>query len=474
MKASWVFVPGKQKGSRQKKKMRKQSRSFLLSFCLIAGMLLGGCTSFVGVDSLLASPQLAGDQQEIYNALVKSVTGDIQLVYPRTGSYKSAITLLDIDNEQTEEAIAFYELNSGATGQNASMPLRVNILDRREDRWVSVYDMGVDADEVEKIDLLYSDDGSIYLVVGYNYAAASDKQVKVYQFIDNILTVKQEFNALNYEVCDLDEDDGDEIVKLISVASPGKDGENTQSHVEAKLIQVRGRSFMDANQVLMYPPVTEYAQIHVGKLSDGKAAVFIDGMVGTQMVSEILYCDGSNYLKNLLYDGTEESLGSLALTQRSAGIYSMDVEGDGSYEIPQMLVAPGYEHKERYEQIYFTYWHSYSSSGSHRSYCSYTDFSLGYVFRMPSSWGDKVTAEVSAVDNEVTFYEYDPHTGERGTAILSIRVMSRSAYSTGEVSGKYQKLFISGQFVFLFDSHNDMSALSLSENHVRDSLYLLS
>ena len=39
---------------------------------------------------------------------------------------------------------------------------------------------------------------------------------------------------------------------------------------------------------------------------------------------------------------------------------------------------------------------------------------------------------------------------------------------------EYQKLFISGQFVFLFDSHNDMSALSLSENHVRDSLYLLS
>ncbi len=445
---------------------------FLLLFLPIIVFGMSGCTSFMSVEGLLSPPQFEGDQQEIYEALKKSIGGEPDLVYPRTGTYKSAITILNIDDEESNEAIAFYKITATTAGGTVTLPLRVNVLDRRDDKWVSVYDMGVDADEVEKIDLLVADT-ELYLSVGFNYKAASEKQVKIYRFENNILSLAYDFSAVNYEVFDLDEDDNDEIIKLISVPSYTEDGEAGVPHVEATFVQVMGKSFLEVNQVMMYPGVTEYAAIHVGTLSDGKAAVFLDGLVGTQLVSEILICNASGSLVNLLYDGTEESLPNILQTQRSSGVYTTDVEADGSYEIPQMVAAPGYEEKERYEQLYFTYWHNYNSRGIQRSYLSYADFTLGYVFRMPSSWEGKVTAEISAVDNEITFYEYDANTGERALPILSIRIMSRSGYQNSEISGKYQRLFNSGQFVYLYYAHNNISKLTLSEEIIKDSLYQL-
>ncbi len=452
--------------------MKNKPVKIILPIFLLAVMLAcSGCTSFMSVETLLSPPRFEGDQQEIYEALDKSIDGEVSLVYPRKGDYKSAITMLNIDDEETDEAIAFYKIPSTAAG-TVTLPLRVNVLDRRNDKWVSVYDMGVDADEVEKLDLLQTDLG-VYLAVGYNYKAASEKQVKVYRFENNILSAAEEFSAINYEIFDLDEDESDEIVRLYAMPGVTEDGQAGPPMTRAALIQVMGRSFLTANEVTMYPGVTEYTAVHVGTLSDGKAAVFLDGLVGTQFVSEILVCGENGSLQNLLYDGTEESLPGLLQTQRPFGVYTMDVEGDGSFEIPQTVAAPGYEDKERYEQIYYTYWHNYNSYGIQRSYLSYADFSLGYVFRMPGSWEGKVTAEYSAVDHEITFYEYDAVTGEKALPILTIRIMSRSNYLGSEISGKYQRLFNSGQFVYLYYAHNDISKLTLSEEIIKDSLYLL-
>lgn len=451
----------------------KTRRTALAALLLTAAVVLSGCTSFMGVETLLSPPKLEGDQQEIYDALAKSVSGEIHLVYPRTGSFKSAVTLLNLDEEETDEAIAFYTKSGSNTSAGAvSMPLRVNILDRRDGQWVSVYDMGVSADEVERLDLMKAD-GFTYLVVGYNFAGTSGKQVKIYRFLHNILLPVKEFDAVNYVVCDIDSDEYDEIVKLVQVSDVGEEGEVVSSHVEAKLVQVMGASFLEGNQVKLYPSVTDFMQIHVGRLRDKTPAIFLDELVGGQMISEILVYGDRGRLKNLMYDGTEESLGSIAPTQRQAGIYSADVDGDGSVEIPQMVPAPGYEMKERYEQIYFTYWNQYDISGNHHDFGSYTDFTLGYLFKMPAAWHNRVTAEVSTVDKEVTFYEYDQNSEERGVPVLSIRVMNRQTYLSQGVSGKYKKLAVNGQFVFLYYTHNEISKLSVEETTIKGNLFFL-
>jgi hypothetical protein len=452
--------------------MKRRFFAFLL-LC-VAVLSLTGCTSFVGVENLLSPPALEGDQQEIYTALCKTMTSTPDLIYPVKGNYRSAITILNIDKEETEEAIAFYSISASATtGTNVTMPLRVNVLDKQDGEWVSVYEMGIDADEIEKIDLLHTDD-AVYLVIGYNYSTSSEKLVQAYQFKDHILSMVKSFSAINYEVCDLDEDGADEIVKLVSKTRAATEETPEENYIEAQLVQVTGKQFMSSGFAAMYPTVTEYAAVNIGKLYDGKTAIYLDGIVGSQMISEILFCDDDGKLENLIYtDDPELAATRLGYTQRQSGIYSQDINGDGIYEIPQTVVVTGYEDKERYEQVYYTCWRNFTQGGGQHSYMSYTDYSLGYVFRLPTAWDKRVTLEVSSADHEVTFYEYDAEGGERGLPILSIRVMSRSDYESDDLHGKYSELTTSGQLVFLYYSHNDISSFALSDETVKNSLYLL-
>ncbi len=179
--------------------MKIRYKILSLLVCMAVLLSFGGCTSFVGVEGLLSPPQLEGDQQEIYNALCRSVTGEPDLVYPIKGKYKSAITLLNIDDEESMEAIAFYATSQNTAGGITTMPIRVNILDLRDGNWVSVYDMGVDADEVEKLDVVRSK-GQRYLAVGYNYAGTPEKQVKIYRYADNILSAINFVISLHFSV----------------------------------------------------------------------------------------------------------------------------------------------------------------------------------------------------------------------------------------------------------------------------------
>ena len=75
-----------------------------------ASLFLSGCTgmSFT-VDGLLNAPKLTEEQGEIHEALTAAVGGSITLKYPRNGDNRSAFVIADLDGEQGEEALVFYE-----------------------------------------------------------------------------------------------------------------------------------------------------------------------------------------------------------------------------------------------------------------------------------------------------------------------------------------------------------------------------
>ncbi len=456
--------------------MRKRFFQFwALCASVLICLQLSGCTSFVGVENMLVPPQLEGDKQEIYNALSKSVAGNMELVYPQKGEYKSAITQIDIDNEPTNEAVVFYRIDSAATSTTVTLPIRLNILDKRDGKWVSVYEMGVDADEVEKVELFHAGEET-YLAVGYNYVGLNEKKVQIYRFSDYILSVEHEFQAINYEICDLNEDGDSEIIKLVSTAKEKtEDGAPALPQVSAQLVQLVGEGFLPTSSVPMCPLVSEYSAVNIGKLTDGKPAIYLDGVSGSQLISEILLCDENGMLQNLIYFEPDEETAESRVpqTQRLSGIYSLDINHDGVYEIPLLVLVPGYEQKERYEQLYFTNWNEYSSTGRRSGYLTYTDYTLGYAFKLPKRWEGVVTAEVSSADHEITFYEYDGKAGERGVPVLSVRVISRSDYQPQGLHSKYSVIAVNGQLVFLYYSHNGISDLALSESTIQKNLYLL-
>ena len=132
----FIHAPFLQKGVRVMCKAVSFNTILKAAAALLAAFMLSGCSS-ASVDTLLAPPKLSEEQSAVYDALVKSVGDDIRLQFPKSGDYRSAFVFADIDDEPENEAVVFYE-KTGEVQSGAN--IRINIIDRRDGKWTSVYD----------------------------------------------------------------------------------------------------------------------------------------------------------------------------------------------------------------------------------------------------------------------------------------------------------------------------------------------
>ena len=111
---------------------------------VIVSAALSSCSA-ASVEELLSPPRLDEEQTAIYEALRTAAGGSVSLKYPKSGQYRSAFVVENIDGEPTNEAIVFYEKPNVAEGAS----IRINFLDMQEEKWVSVYDFAASGSEVE-------------------------------------------------------------------------------------------------------------------------------------------------------------------------------------------------------------------------------------------------------------------------------------------------------------------------------------
>ena len=73
-----------------------KKNSIVLLAAAVSAML-SGCTFGGSAENLLSPPILYEEQEEIYAALMKVTGEDMTLQYPRSGAYRSAFVIKDID-----------------------------------------------------------------------------------------------------------------------------------------------------------------------------------------------------------------------------------------------------------------------------------------------------------------------------------------------------------------------------------------
>ena len=87
---------------------------------VVSGTILlvsaSGCnlTDF-STDSLLKPPKTMGDEAEIEQLIADTATKDYTLKYPKSGNYRSAIIMHDLNNDGVEESIAFFREKDDVT-----------------------------------------------------------------------------------------------------------------------------------------------------------------------------------------------------------------------------------------------------------------------------------------------------------------------------------------------------------------------
>ena len=394
-------------------------------------LLLSGCAfPQTGVESLLAAPLLNEEQNEVYAALVRETGSSIKLLYPQRGENRSAFLLMNLDEEATNEAVAFYQ----STTANVTTSIHMAVLDKQDGQWRAVHDISLEGTQVEDVAVM-KEGGVFLLAVGLTYASENTSLLKAYQFNGDIM---DEVYSEDYQaklICDMDSDDRDDIVLVR--------GGTEEAAPFAKLLVYEDGGFAEKGRAATDPTITRYSSIRSGYLKNGQQAVYLDGYRGSAaMTTEILgYTEnhGQGHLANLTYDS--HNVQSYPV-DRPLGAECADLNNDLIIEVPGLTPMPGYS-AEQAGAFYLTTWYNFLDGQFEKVKSSYVNASQGYLLDFPERWEGKVSVRKSAQSNEMLFYEYQAGDNPVKSELLYIRMVKRSEWESG-VYEDYEVISSSG------------------------------
>ena len=307
-------------------------RFFKIAFLAVCCLLLSACSSFQpNLTDLMQSPKLTEEQAEIYEALTNAAdVSDVQLKYPKSGDYRSAFVMFDLDADGEDEALVFYNMPSW--GGN----VRIMVLDHQQDEWVSVYDAVGEGTDVTEVDFqVLTASGRHCVLIGWDQGTSENTSISVYDYTGGQLRVLYESEYSQMLIEDLDQDGTKEILLGIFKAS-SKTG-------AIRLINDTEDGLQSASRVVMDSTITGFLGIEIGWLAQNQIAVFVDAYTSsTQIVTELMVYTDDGKLRSLSshYGGLDRPL------LREVPVRCEDINGDGILEIPVSLVEYSEEERE--------------------------------------------------------------------------------------------------------------------------------
>lgn len=379
----------------------------------LCAVFMSGCSLGGSVDSLLSPPKLSEEQTAVYDALIKAAGKDIRLKYPRSGEYRSAFVFADIDGEPDREAVVFYEKAAETEGGGN---VRINIIDRRGGKWTSVYDHAGAGTGIDRI--LFSElgeSGRQNVIIGYTLLSG-ERSVQIYSYGDGLLATEYSDTYSTMFTADLERNGKNELIlvrpgnqmrkaSLSSVSSDPESGEITET-----------------SSVALDETATEFVSVAAGYVGKETPAIFIDGLSGGQLTTEIIYSvDGQ--LRNPLYLGES---GLIEKTRRPSGYPCTDIDLDGVIEIPTLSLFPGYFEDSAGTKLYSTDWNVFDNYSITKKYSSFYNVSEGYCFILPSRWDGVVTVKRDAATGEAVFCKFRADLLNSTVELLRIAVASEA------------------------------------------------
>lgn len=409
--------------------------------------MLSGCSFGTSIDSLLAPPKLSVEQEQIYNALTDTTGSSINLKYPKSGKYLSAFIIEDIDGDNDNEAIVFYEKKGFAVNENT---LRINILDRFENKWQSVCDTSAEGSDIEKVIISkLGDNERTNIIIGSSLINNSEKSAAIYTYQNGI--IEKTFSSVYsfMDVTDMDKDETNEFLILHGSSSSPAMSAAYKLDTEGKYHEYKTE--LNGN-------FTEFDRLVYGNIGNDRIGLYIDAVCGSGLIqTDIIYMDSKGL--NKVFSNQADSL----KTVRPAGFNTYDIDDDGIYEIPVQTKFIGYEEIPESEQIKMTEWYIYNGSELEKRYSGYCSIADGYAFIFPERWINHVTVKKDIVNEELVFIEYTED-GKNGEELLRIYISYDSASENDYISYGYQLIGTKGETSYMaYIPRNNNKSLGLSK-----------
>lgn len=408
-------------------------RAVKVVLIFLAALMLTSCADLQQTaEDLMRPPQLTRQQAELFDALKNALgVSTVKLKYPRAGSYRSAFVLYDLDGDEGEEALVFYD------PETEEPSTKINILDHSEESgWVSVYETtgeGVEIDRVDFKHLVSPDRWDI--LIGWSQSDSEEMALQAYSYENGALRAiggKNSFSQV--EMVDLN---GDGLTEVILAGNSG-----SAKVPSVKLLGKTSEGFGQLSRSFLNEGIVSYSRIQLGDLDQGVRAVYVDASLSSgSAVTEVLAYSGGRL--DRLYEEGEENKELFARFTRPLPIPSEDVDGDQIVEIPCMEELPGYadSYSAEREKQYLTRYIKpldllrLETEEAPSVWTGLVSPESGFRFRFPEAWAGRVTVEKAQENSEWRFYALPEQEEENAASkeLLRIRV-----YGQDEVQDKFE------------------------------------
>ncbi len=434
----------------------------IIAFLCILMTLLCGCSDLnMGSDSLLYAPALNKEQSDIYKVLIDSVGKNIKLKYPKSGDKRSAFLIANIDDEPTAEAVVFYQKDNAAEKDTS---VRVNILDKIKDKWVSVYDLNGEGKDIDKV--VISNINNIGKTVFIGYATVNKNFNLMYAYKYSSKRLQALFN-MPYNYFDIVDFNGNGSNDIFTISN-----EDDQKVSQANLYAVNDKKqIYQKSKVALSTSYSNYVNITTGICDNNCKDIILDSINDKNNLGTEVVLSANNELYNPMYqfryDLYEETL-------RPDGYYSMDFNQDGIVEIPVTSPFIGYEKQPDEEKAYMTDWYVFNRFYSFKKkYSSYYNRNDAYVFVLPGRWTGLVTVKKDPITDEVVFYKYNKSLDNSTTELMRIKATERKN-SQKYISEGYKLVNSKGQIdYFVKVAKGNDEKLNPTDAEIMNSFYVL-
>ncbi len=411
-------------------------------------------TYFQPIDSLMRPPQVEGDNLSIQLAFEEFVGKDYLLKQPVSGNYRSAYTFIDLTGDNDDEVIVFYS-HSDDLGI-----VRMNVLDKTEDKWVSLADFQSVHNDIQEIDFAdLNGDGTKEIIVGWTvFGESYSKLITVYHISNDkgkiiIEPVYGDYYSM-FKIADIDCDGCNDILSL-KYATAGNTAEYTASLLSygKKGIGERGAFVLDNS-------ISSLAAVNFDFLEDENVKrVYVDGykIDGGMTTDCFLWKETENNFER--YNVAGSTVG--AISSRTFSVLCRDINSDGIIEVPTEEFLPNISDnsntglsvlKNSYLGQSLINWVTVSEDSAETVERHIIMSQYGYCFKFSEKWLGNVSVINDPQKGVLTFWSVEMMDGipVRNRKLFSIMTLTDIDLETiGEISFSYSQITqLKGKFYY--------------------------
>lgn len=412
-------------------------------------------------ESLLRPPKTTGDEAEIEQLIADCAENGYTLKYPKSGNYRSAIIMSDLDGDKNDEAIAFFREKDDVTR------IHMLVMYNDNDEWKLSSDYITETTDIDCVD--FSDvngSGSLEILVGYATYTPNVNFLSCYKYEKGTTAeIKSGQNYSSFYCGDFNSDSKNEIMMLSLFT--------TEAEARATMLEYNkdNNSLYAKATVVMDPNVVKYKNIALSDLGENTKGIVVDGLSASdELCTQIIYFNKElSLLRNPLYKEKTKNI-----TQRSCAIISTDIDEDKIVEIPTVSKLP-YSNVEPVDTVADKLvWNNFSVQNEALSAKTnlVANYNQGYSLKMPDKWLDNtVTAILNSDENTMTVYEWNKN--KLGNKLFEIKVFNISDWDSGKNNEDYTLIYKDNIYAYTFINSDTKSQYSMTDDEIKTAFSVL-